>query len=189
MAAQYKLIAPTANSLTPLSREWFKAELLTKNVATIARENHMTPSRISVLLGELGLENVHRSERISEELLRELFINRCWSDAKIAKHLSVSPGTVKRLRLKYKLLSNQRPSVEERIPPKLFRYLYIEEKMSLFQIATAFDIASPKIRDLRQKYISDGYTEFAHRTSIRIQPERLEYLYKQIHLNLFKNNL
>ena len=61
--------------------------------------------------------------------------------------------------------------------------------MSLFQIATAFDIASPKIRDLRQKYISDGYTEFAHRTSIRIQPERLEYLYKQIHLNLFKNNL
>ncbi len=189
VAAQYKLIAPTANSLTPLSREWFKAELLTKNVATIARENHMTPSRISVLLGELGLENVHRSERISEELLRELFINRCWSDAKIAKHLSVSPGTVKRLRLKYKLLSNQRPSVEERIPPKLFRYLYIEEKMSLFQIATAFDIASPKIRDLRQKYISDGYTEFAHRTSIRIQPERLEYLYKQIHLNLFKNNL
>ena len=58
--------------------------------------------------------------------------------------------------------------------------------MNLFQIATAFDIASSKIRELRQKYIADGYTEFAHRTSIHIKPERLEYLYKQIHLNLLK---
>lgn len=186
VAAQYKLIAPTANSLTPLSKEWFKAELLTKNVATIAKENNMAPSRVSVLLSEFGLESTVRSERISEELLRELFINRCWSDAKIAKHLSVSAGTVKRLRLKYKILSEQRPSIEERIPPELFRYLYIEEKMNLVQIATAFDVANPKIHALRHKYIADGYTEFAHRTSIHIQPERLEYLYKQIHLNLLK---
>lgn len=186
IGAQYKLLAPTANSLTPLSREWFKAELLTKNVATIAKQNNMTPARVSTLISEYGLKSPDRSERISEDLLRELFINRCWSDAKIAKHLSVSAGTVKRLRLKYKIYSEQRPSVEERIPPELFRYLYIEEKMNLFQIATAFDIASTKIRDLRQKYIADGYTEFAHRTSFKIQPERLEFLYKQIHLNLLK---
>lgn len=186
VAAHHKLIAPTANSLTPLSKEWFRAELLTKNPATIANENNMTLARVSVLISEYGLENSSRSERISEKLLHELFINRCWSDAKIAKHLSVSAGTVKRLRLKYKILSEQRPSIEERIPPELFRYLYIEEKMNLFQIGIAFDIASPKIRDLRQKYISQGYAEFAHRTSIRIQPERLEYLYKQIHLNLLK---
>lgn len=186
IGAQYKLIAPTANSLTPLSREWFKAELLTKNVATIAKENNMTPARVSTLISEYGLKSPDRSERISEELLRELYINRCWSDAKIAKHLSVSASTIKSLRLKYKILSDQRPTVEERISPELFRYLYIEEKMNLFQIATAFDTASSKIRDLRQKYIAEGYTEFAHRTSIHIQPERLEYLYKQIHLNILK---
>lgn len=186
IGAQYKLIAPTANSLTPLSKEWFKAELLTKNIATIAKENNTTKSRISTLIRKHGLQNLDRSERISEELLRELFINRCWSDAKIAKHLGVSASTIKALRLKHKVLSDQRPTVEERISPELFRYLYIEEKMNLFQIATAFDIASSKIRDLRQKYIAEGYTEFAHRTSIHIKPERLEYLYKQIHLNLLK---
>ena len=186
VAAQYKLIAPTANSLVPLSKEWFKAELLSKNVATIAKENNMTPARVSILISELGLENLDRSERISEALLRELYINRCWSDTKIAKHLGVSSGTVKRIRLRYRILSEQRPTVEERIPPELFRYLYIEEKMSLYQIAIAFDIASPKIRELRQEYIAEGYTEFAHRSSFKIQPERLEYLNKLIHLNLLK---
>ena len=146
----------------------------------------MARARVSTIVSELGLEVPTRTERISEELLRELFINRCWSESKIAKHLGVSAATIKKLRFKYKVLSDQRPSIEERISPELFRYLYIEEKMSLFQIATAFDIASPKIRDLRQKYIEDGYTEFAHRSSIKIQPERLEFLYKQIHLNLLK---
>lgn len=186
LAAQYKLIAPTANSLTPLSKEWLRAELLTKNIATIAKENNMTYARVSNIISEYGLETAARTERISEELLRELFVNRCWSETKIAKHIGVSAGTVKNLRLKYKIYSSQRPSVEERIPPELFRYLYIEEKMSLFQISTAFNIAASKIRNLREKYIADGYTEFAHRTSIKIQPERLEFLYKQIHLNLLK---
>ena len=186
VAVQYRLIASTANSLIPLSKEWFKAEMLTKSLATIAKENNMARARVSTLVSELGLEVPTRTERISEELLRELFINRCWSESKIAKHLGVSAATIKKLRFKYKVLSDQRPSIEERISPELFRYLYIEEKMSLFQIATAFDIASPKIRDLRQKYIEDGYTEFAHRSSIKIQPERLEFLYKQIHLNLLK---
>ena len=186
IAAQYKLIPPTANSLAPLSKEWFKAELLTKSVATIAKENNITPSHVYLLISELGIETPTRTERISEELLRELFVNRCWSDAKIARHLAISAATVKNLRLKHKVYAEQRPSVEERIPPALFRYLYIEEKMSLVQIAAAFDIANSKIRDLRQKYISDGFTEFAHRTSTRIPPERLEYLYKQIHLNLLK---
>ena len=119
-------------------------------------------------------------------MLRELYINRCWSDAKIAKHLGVATGTVKRIRLDYKIYSSGRPTVEERIPPELFKRLYIDEKMSLLQIGAAFDIADSKIRHLRQKYISDGYTEFAHRTSVRICPERLEYLYKQIHLNLLQ---
>lgn len=186
VAAQHKLIAPTVNSLIPLSKEWFKAELLTKTLATIARENNITLSRVSVLINEYGLENPSRTERLSEKLLRELFINRCWSDAKIGRHLGVSSGTVKQFRLKHKVLSDQRPSVEERIPPEVFRYLYIQEKMSLFQIAAAYEIAGSKISDLRQKYIADGYTEFAHRTAIRIHPERLEYLNKQIHLNLLK---
>ena len=186
VAAQYKLIAPTANGLTPLSREWLQAELLTKNISVIAQENNIAAPRLSALISEYGLDNPSRPERITEEILRELFVNRCWSDAKIAKHFSVSPITVKTLRLKFKVLSEQRPGIEQRIPPELFRYLYIEEKMSLFQIAAAFDIASSKISALRQKYIADGYTEFAHRTSVRIRPERLEYLYKQIHLNLLK---
>ena len=127
VAAQHNLIAPTANSLTPLSKEWLEAELLTKNIATIADENNMTRSRMSILVGEYGLESSARSERVTEELLRELYINRCWSDAKIAKHLGVATGTVKRIRLEHKMFSNQRPTVEERIPPKLFKYIYIDE--------------------------------------------------------------
>lgn len=186
VAAQCNLIAPTSNGLTPLSREWFQAEMLTKSLSTIAQENNIAPSRLSTLISEYGLENPSRPKRITEEILRELFVNRCWSDEKIAKHLSVSPITVKKLRIQYRVLSEQRPSIEQRISPEFFRYLYIEEKMSLIQIASAFNIANSKIRDLRQKYIADGYTEFAHRTSVRIQPERLEFLCKQIHLNLFK---
>ena len=88
IAAQYKLIASTANSLIPLSKEWFKAEMLTKSLATIAKENNMARARVSILVSELGLEVPTRSERISEELLRELFSNLGLTPATVDKQLS-----------------------------------------------------------------------------------------------------
>lgn len=186
VAAQYKLIAPTSNSLTPLSKEWFKAELLTKSVSTIAKENNISTSRAWVLISEYGLDGSSRTTHINKKILWELFINRCWSDSTIAKHLGVSPNTVKRDRLGYKIYTHQRPSAEERISAEMFRYLYIEERMNLVQIGSAFGISDAKIRELRKKYIKMGHTDFAHRTSNRITLERLEYLYKQIHLGLLK---
>ena len=58
--------------------------------------------------------------------------------------------------------------------------------MSLVQIGTAFRVSDAKIRELRKKYVAMGHTELAERQSNRITPERLEFLYKQIHLNLLK---
>lgn len=186
IASQYKLLASTVNTLVPLSKEWFKAELLTKSVSAIAKENKISIPRAWALISEYGLETPSRTSHIDEATLRELFINRCWSDATIAKHLGISPATAKSERLSYKIYNDQRPSVEERISVEMFRYLYIEERMTLVQIGTAFNISDAKIRSLRQKYISMGHTDLAHRTSNHITPERLEYLYKQIHLNLLK---
>ncbi len=185
IAAQYRLIAPTANSHTPLSKEWLKAELLTKSIQTIARETNMSQSRISVIMKELGISEP-RAFGIEPEILRELFINRYWSDETISKHLGVAPATVKKERLNHKIFSSQRPPIDERINVDMFRYLFIEERMSLVQIGTAFNVSDAKIRELRKKYVSMGHTDLAERQSNRITPERLEYLYKQIHLNLLK---
>ncbi len=186
IAAQYRLIAPTANSHTPLSKEWLKAELMTKSVAQIASETNMSASRLSVIIGEYDLGDSVRALHIEPNVLRELFINRCWSDETIANHLGVSQFTVRRERLKYKIFSDQRPSVEERISVEMFRYLYIEERMSLVQIATAFSVSDAKLRELRKKYVAMGHKELANRQPNRISHERLEYLYKQIHLNILK---
>ena len=186
IAAQYKLIAPTVNSHTPLSKEWLKAELMTKSVKQIASETNMSVSRLYVIISEYGLSEATRTFHIDPNILRELFINRCWSDETIAEHLGVSPATVKRERLSHKILSDQRPPIENRISVEMFRYLFIEERMSLVQIGTAFRVSDAKIRELRKKYVAMGHIELAERQSNRITPERLEFLYKQIHLNLLK---
>ena len=115
IAAQYKLIAPTVNSHTPLSKEWLKAELMTKSVKQIASETNMSVSRLYVIISEYGLSEATRTFHIEPNILRELFINRCWSDETIAEHLGVSPATVKRERLSHKILSDQRPPIENRI--------------------------------------------------------------------------
>ena len=89
IAAQYKLIAPTVNSHTPLSKEWLKAELMTKSVKQIASETNMSVSRLYVIISEYGLSEATRTFHIDPNILRELFINRCWSDETIAEHLQV----------------------------------------------------------------------------------------------------
>ena len=58
--------------------------------------------------------------------------------------------------------------------------------MSLLQIASAYNVSGAKLRALRKKYVDEGNADLAHRTSGRVTPERLEYLNKQIHLNLLK---
>jgi len=186
IASHYGIIAHTANSLKPLSKEWLKAELMTKSISIIASENHKSVSWIWKLIDEYGLDRFARTNHIEEDILRELFINRCWSDATIGKHFGVSASTVKKERLGYKIFSEQRPSIEDRITVPLFRYLYIEERMSLLQIASAYNVSGAKLRALRKKYVDEGNADLAHRTSGRVTPERLEYLNKQIHLNLLK---
>ena len=146
----------------------------------------MSVSRLYVIISEYDLSEATRTFHIDPNILRELFINRCWSDETIAEHLGVSPATVKRERLSHKILSDQRPPIENRISVEMFRYLFIEERMSLVQIGTAFRVSDAKIRELRKKYVAMGHTELAERQSNRITPERLEFLYKQIHLNLLK---
>lgn len=186
IASRYKLVAPTANGHQPLSREWLKAELMSKSTLVIAKENNITQPRLSELIKEYGLDSSARTEHIGESTMRELFINRCWSDATIAKHLGVSPATVRKERLGYRIFSDQRPSERERVSPELMKYLHSEEGMSLMQIGNAYNIADRKIRELRKEYVSEGHAELAHRPPHRITPERLEYLYKQIRMNLLK---
>lgn len=185
IAALHNLVAPTANRLSPMTKEWLEAELMIKSEATIAEENHITASRLSSILKELGIRKSSKISRLSEEVLRELYLNRCWSDQTIADHLGVSAATVRKERLEHKIFSDMRPNEQQRIPPELFHYLYIEEGMSLIQIGTAYGISAAKIRTLRQFYVDSGHKDLEKRGP-KITYERLQYLYKLIHLDLLK---
>lgn len=175
---------PTANSLAPLSKEWLKAELLTKTTSQIAEECVTTPSRISALISKYGLEKYAKVAGLSELALRELYIERGWSDTLIAEHLGVSSYYIKSCRLNYGIHKDQRPSAAEKISPVLFDYLYVKEKMPLREIATAYSYPIQEIRELRQKYIAEGYERLKHRPAKAIIPERLMYLKKQIKLGI-----
>ena len=185
IASWQGLIPLSANQHPPMTKEWLEAELLNKSEATIAEEHHITPARLSIIVNELGAKKPNRLDRLTEELLRELYLTCCWSDETIAKHIGVSYASVKRQRQKYGISFDMRPSEYERIPPELFRYLYIEEGMSLVQIGEAFHISDAKIRAMKQKYIEDGYTDLQRRGP-KVTPERLQYLNKLIHLNQLK---
>lgn len=184
IAGSHGIVQPTVNSLAPLSKEWLKAELLTKTLSQIADECAMSQTRISVLVSKYGLEKYAKIAGLNEPLLRELYIERGWSDVLIAKHLGVSSYYIKACRLNYGILKNQRPSAAEKITPVLFEYLYVKEKMPLREIATAYSFPIQEIRELRQKYITQGYERLKHRPAKAIIPERLMYLKKQIRLGI-----
>lgn len=182
VAALQGLVPFTSNGLSPMTKDWLEAELKIKNEATIARENHITAPRLSTIMKELGVKRPSKASKLTEPLLRELYLNYCWSDQTIADHLGVSSALVRSVRYQYNILSDMRPSEAERIPPDLFHFLYVEEGMSLLQIGDAYSISDAKIRALKQKYIDDGHTDLQRRGA-KVIPERLVYLNKLIHLN------
>lgn len=182
VAAMQGLVPFSANGLSPMTKEWLEAELNIKNEATIAKENYITPSRLNTIMKELGVKRPSKASRLTEELLRELYINYCWSDQTIANHLGISAHLVRSVRHQHKIYADMRPSEEERIPPDLFHYLYVKEGMSLLQIGAAYNISDAKIRTLKQKYLDEGHTELQRRGA-KITSERLQYLNKLIHLN------
>jgi len=183
VAYKYKLIPPTSNTHTPLSREWLQAELLSKNVNQISNDINISSSQLHVLIQKYKLSIPNRT-KIDESILNNLYISKCWDDLQIAEHFGVSASTIKRERFKYNITIDKRPPVEERIPPDLFKYLYINEKLTLAQISAIFDIPISKIRKLRKQYINNGHTELSKRGSGKISAIRLEYLKKQLNLGI-----
>lgn len=186
IAFQHNLLKSSENNLVPFSREWFLMELQTKSPSKIANETGKSYATISAMLDEYGIDRSKRKDEINPKILRRLFLELYWSDTDIGKQFGISPYSVKRQRELEGIYVKDRIPLEQRLPVELFSKLYFVEEMSLHQIGKAFRISNMLLRELKQKYIADGHSEF-HKTRVPgVSQERFNYLKNQIALGLYK---
>lgn len=185
VAVEQGIIEQEANTYIPFSKEWLTSELQTKSIRQIASETDKSIDFISELVHKFGIPRPERHPKTEESVLRELFINRYWSDSEIASHLGLSSLTVKHQRLFYGIHADERLPYEEKLPAKLFISLYLKDGLSLAQISSATRVPQNRVRSLKNDYIASGYTELAGHRVTGVTNEKLEYITKQINLNLY----
>lgn len=185
VAVEQGIIEQESNTYIPFSKEWLTSELQTKSIRQISDETDKSIDFISELVHKFDIPRPERHPKTEESVLRELFINRYWSDSEIASHLGLSALTVKHQRLFYGIHADERLPYEEKLTAKLFISLYLKEGLSLAQISSATRVPQNRVRSLKNEYIANGHTELAGHRVTGVTNEKLEYITKQINLNLY----
>lgn len=185
VAVEQGIIAQDSNNYIPFSKEWLTCELQTKSIRQISAETEKSIDFISELIHKFDIPRPDRHPKTEESVLRELFINRYWSDAEIGSHLGLSPLTVKHQRLFYGIHADERLPYEEKLPAELFVSLYLKDGLSLVQISSATRVPQNRVRSLKNEYIASGHTELAGHRVTGVSSEKLEYITKQLNLNLY----
>lgn len=185
IAMEYGVIGKPNNRYTPFTKKWLETELLTKTIRQVASENGKSTAYISGLVKEMKVSIPEKAKQVDEEILRELYLRRYWSDAEIGKHFNLAPVTIKKIRLSYGIHSTERMDYKERLTPQVFMSLYLHEGLNLAQIASATRVPPNIVRKLKKEYAASGYEQLAGQRIIGVTAEKLEYISKQINLNIY----
>ncbi len=185
IAIEYGLIAGS-RELVPFTKEWFLLELQEKSPTKISIETRKPYPEICDMLDELGIDRSKRKNEIDPDMLKYLFEHLMWSDTEIADMFGLSKTAIKQQRTSLGITAQSRLSLEERLPPAMFIALYKKEKMNTVQMGKAFRASAANIRNLKHKYIDDGYAELENSRSTGVSKPRFDYLSRQIELGIYK---
>ena len=179
IAEKYDLIPPSEPDIETFSVEWLKTVLKRMGIRQIADTYHIAYSYVAEQIRENGLSLTPVDERLDENTVRALFVDKCWNDNQVAKALCTTPHAVRVFRTKKGIKPSQRKNAADRLNAERFDRYYLKEGMTLKQIAQLFDISLPEVTKLRDEYAKSN-PNLRNTRSPGVTKERFEFLKKQI---------
>ena len=178
-AEMYGIIPPAEQGVETFSKKWLEIVLHKMDVTEIVKKYHIGAAYINNMMSEYGLKPVAVADRLDDELVRHLFVDKCWSDDQIAFLLGTSEYAIITLRKKKGIRPSQRPPLQERLPLDDFVQLYVEDNLTVAQIASLYGVSEKTIASLKLDY-SISAPEIKSHTSSGVSEDRLMALKKQL---------
>lgn len=178
-AEMYGVIPPAEPGVETFSSDWLAIMLRKMQVPQIIRTYHLGKTFVRDMMKENQLTRVPVLERLDENIIRTLFIENCWDDEQIASALNTSVSSIVLFRSQKGIKRSQKQKLQTRLDIERFKQLYLEEGLTLPQIADLFDTPPSTVSALKKKYTKLEPVIATHR-SRGVTPERLAYLKKQL---------
>ena len=179
VAELYDIIPPAEPGVETFSKQWLEIVLKKMDITEIVKRYHIGMVYITNMMNENNLKPVPVSDRVDAELVKHLFVDKCWSDTQIAFLMDTSEYAIKTLRKKHGIKPSQRPSLQERLPIDEFIKLYIEDNLTVNQIANLYGVSDKAIATLKSEYAHQKAEIKAHISS-GASEEKLLILGKQL---------
>ena len=96
VAEMYELIPPSEPGNEPFTPEWLDAQLKKMDIKEIISTYHIGSTFVHEMMKQGDMQRVPVQDRLDEETVRTLFVDKRWSEAKIAKALGTSVYAVAR---------------------------------------------------------------------------------------------
>ena len=139
-------------TMVPSKKQIQNALAKTSSMAKAAQNLRLTTSQLRTLMKRYKLKKAFLKDRLEPQVLVHLYIDQELSDQEIASRFNCSPNTIAKLRYQYGIYQDQRPTLEEKLPKKLFEELYLGRGLLLSQIAELFGVSVQKIINLKKVY-------------------------------------
>lgn len=178
-AEMYGVIPPAEPGVETFSSDWLAIMLRKMQVPQIIKTYHLGKTFVRDMMKENRLTRVPVLERLDENVVRTLFIDNHWDDKQIAEALNTSVSSVVLFRSQKGIKRSHRQKLLARLDAERFVHLYMEEGLTLPQIAELFDAPASTVSSLKKKYAALEPAIAAHR-SHGVTPEKLAFLKKQL---------
>ncbi len=154
VAEIYGVIPKTGYEL--FTKEWLEHLLSKMNLREISQTYKISYSYVKTLKDKYNLECSGVEERLDAELVRLLYSNNWWTEKEIAQILDTSLYSVQKLLAKLGLKAKDKKPLKDRLSAEEFATLYLEEELTLQQIAEVYGTSLEKVSSLRNKYGKDN---------------------------------
>lgn len=178
VAEMYEVIPAAEPGVETFSPEWLEIVLHRMSLEQILREYHIGRAYLDSIMKDANLKPIPMIERLDVNTVRYLFIDCGWDEDEIAKALHSSKYTVSELLKREKISKKDRKPLEDRLTLSVFRNLFIDENLTLAQIAKIFRVTKRQVEELKAKY-DDKDPELTTHEATGASNERFNYLLKQ----------
>lgn len=178
VAEMYEIIPAAEPGVETFSPKWLELVLHRMSVEQILREYHIGRAYLDSIMKQANLKPIPMIDRLDVNTVRYLFIECGWDEEEIAKALHSSKYTVGELLKREGISKKDRKSLEDKLTLSVFRNLFIDENLTLAQIAKIFRVTKQQVEDLKAKYDAKD-PELASYEATGASNERFNYLLKQ----------
>lgn len=183
VAEMYDVIPKTKYEL--FTKEWLEHLLSQMSLKDISEKFLVSYSYVKTLKDKYNLESVNVEDRLDAELVKKLYIENCWSDKEIAKALDTSLYSVQKFLSKHNIKPKDRMTLEQRLSAEEFAHLFLEEQLTLSQIATVYNTSTDKVSALRRTYAKVNPKLRSHKPK-GVDKQRVKFLRKEVKFRGFK---